>query len=45
MSLTFPAYFNPNFVGYDTVAVYKHFGGIFICQQVTEMLETMYNTT
>jgi len=35
VSLTSPAYFNPNFVGYDTVAVYRHFGGIFSCQQVT----------
>ena len=35
VSLTSPAYFNPNFVGYDTVAVYRHFVGIFSCQQVT----------
>jgi len=35
VSVTSPAYFNPNFVSYDTVAVYRHFGGIFSCQQVT----------
>lgn len=50
MSLTSPAYFNLNFVGYDTVADYRHFGWI-CCLHLqlsagnSEMLETMYNTT
>ena len=35
LSLTSPAYFNPNFMDYDIVAVYRHFGGIISCQQVT----------